>query len=231
MCAGAQIRSSKSFGGRGGPGMVSSEHLVALQALLWCLNVQRLGLKSWCLHVTRTNSSAFQIGLSLRAQTRSSKSFGGRGALGMVSLEQPVALQALLWCLNVTEAWTQVMVPTRVRGRTSRRFAEGRGELWQRMCSGRSWAVVTRESCASVESLFGACVFCVKISPRCRVVMMWCTSICLTLRWWFGVLLICSTGVTLWQLPCDIVFRSWSRISRVDWRRCVRFEGFWSDDK
>ena len=73
-----------------------------------------------------------------------------------------MALQALLWCLNVTEAWTQVMVPTCVRGRTSRRF-EGRGEHWQRMCSGRSWAVVTREFCASGESLVGACVFVPKI--------------------------------------------------------------------
>ena len=37
------------------------------------------------------------------------------------------------------------------------------------MCSGRSWAVVTRESCASVESLVGLACLCQKFSSlSCR---------------------------------------------------------------
>ena len=52
------------------------------------------------------------LGLWLRGSNSSSKSFSGRGALGMVSSEHLVALQALLWCPYVTKAWSQVLMPT-----------------------------------------------------------------------------------------------------------------------
>ena len=84
-------------------------------------------------------------------------SFGGRGAIGIVSSKQLVALEA---CLNVTEAWTQVWCPQ-----------GGFFGVRRRRCHGAARGLIGVEA----QLINGICIppdMCLKIDEGARTFML-----------------------------------------------------------